>query len=317
MTYMHGKVVGYGCVSSCQHSVRDDRFLSESEIEWRKNTKAAEDIQKVTDAMKKLRDLFLPEDVIVIDVIGGSYRRRHHLEECLKSMGYGDSIVISSISSLGLNSEELLKNYKKIFQKRIGLLLPDYSQKSGLSKYSTTDYAFSPVSISEEEFKSLCSELSMTEIKSNRGRKTIKLGEEFKEIYWLYERYLIDPITAIKNKYYSISKNTFRKLADEYEASDEYKDALNYQDKTFEISSLPKRHGVISAQLEAIILDVSVRRISLDDACHAHGITLNETQFKRYMLKYYCKKAGALKVTFQLRDYDLIESLQPPYNEKT
>lgn len=313
---MHGKVVGYGCVASSQHSVKDDRFLSNEEIEWRKNTKAASDIQKVTDAIKKLRDLFLPESSIVIDVIGGSYRRRHHLEECLKSMGYGDSIVIASINSLGLNSEELLKNYKKIFKKRIGLLLPDYSQKSGLSKYSTTDYAFSPVSISEEEFKTLCSELSMIEIKSNRGRKTIKLTEEFKEVYWLYERYLIDPVTACKNKYFNISKNTFRKLCDEYEASDEYKDALEYQDKEFKISELPKRHGVISPPVEAIIYDVSVRMIPLDDACHVHGIILNETQFKRYMLKYYCKKAGALKVTFQLRDYDLIESLQPSYTEK-
>ncbi len=311
-----GKVIGYGCVASSQHSVRDDRFLSNEEIEWRKNTKAADEVKRIADEIKKLTDLFLPADCVKIDVIGGSYRRRHHLEKCLKTMKYGDSIVISSLSSLGLNSEELIKNYKKIYEKRIGLLLPDYSRDDGLSIYSTTNYGFDAITMSEEEFKDLCNMLAGEGIKSNRGRKTIKLTEEFKEIYWLYERYLIDPITAIKNKYYSISKNTFRKLADEYEASDEYKDALNYQDKTFEISSLPKRHGVISAQLEAIILDVSVRRISLDDACHAHGIILNETQFKRYMLKYYCKKSGALKVTFQLRDYDLIESLQPPYTEK-
>lgn len=313
MTYMHGKVVGYGCVSSCQHSVRDDRFLSESEIEWRKNTKAAEEIQKVTDAMKKLRDLFLPEDVIVIDVIGGSYRRRHHLEECLKSMGYGDSIVIANIGSLGLNSEELLKNYKKIFKARIGLLLPDYTLESCISPLSTTDFAFSPISISEAEFEEKCQIISSIKIRSNRGRKMLKITEEFKEVYWLYERYLIDPVTACKNKYFNISKNTFRKLCDEYEASDEYKDALEYQDKEFKITGLPKRHGVITAQLEAVIHDVSVRRIALDDACHVHGITLNETQFKRYMLKYYCKKGGALKKTFELRDYELIESLQPRY----
>ncbi|MBR6624127.1 MAG: hypothetical protein IKK91_09590 [Ruminococcus sp.] len=310
---MHGKVVGYGCVSSCQHSVRDDRFLSESEIEWRKNTKAAEDIQKVTDAMKKLRDLFLPEDVIVIDVIGGSYRRRHHLEECLKNMSYGDSIVIASINSLGLNSEELLKNYKKIFKKRIGLLLPDYSQKSGLSKYSTTDYAFSPVSISEEEFKTLCSELSMIEIKSNRGRKTIKLTEEFKEVYWFYERYLIDPVTACKNRYFNISKNTFRKLCDEYEASGKYNDDLEYQDKTHQVSRLPKRHGVINDTMENLILDVVVGRRTLENACGIYGINLSRLQYIRYNLKYYCKKGGALKKTFELRDYELIESLQPRY----
>lgn len=306
---MFGKVIGYGCVASSQHSVRDDRFLTDEEIEWRKNTKVAEEI-------KKLTDLFLPSDCVKIDVIGGSYRRRHQLEKCLKTMAYGDSIVISSLSSLGLNNEELLQNYKKIFERRIGLLLPDYSVRSGLSQYSTTDYSFAPISITEKDFKDLCEKLSFEKIHSKRGRKNILVSSEFSDIYWLYERYLIDPVTASKNKFFNISKNTFRRWCDEYEASDEYKDALEYHDKEFKISELPKRHGVISPPVEAIIHDVSVRRISLDDACHAHGITLNETQFKRYMLKYYCKKSGALKVTFQLRDYDLIESLQPPYTEK-
>lgn len=314
---MFGKVVGYGCVASSQHSVKVDRFLSNEEIEWRKNTKAAEDIQKVTDAMKKLRDLFLPEDVIVIDVIGGSYRRRHHLEKCLKTMSYGDSIVISSLSSLGLNSEELLKNYKKIFRAGIGLLLPDYTLESCISPLSTTDFAFSPISISEAEFEEKCQIISSIKIRSNRGRKMLKITEEFKEIYWYYEKYSIDPVTACKNKYYDISKNTFRKLCDEYEASDEYNADLEYQDKLYEISRLPKRHGVINQQIESVIHDVSVRRIPFIDACATHGITFSETQYKRYMLKFYCRKGGALKKTFELRDFDLIESLQPSYEHKT
>lgn len=312
------KVVGYGCVASSQHSVRDDRFVSNEEIEWRKNTKAAEDIKKVTNEIKKLRDLFLPEDVIVIDVIGGSYRRRHHLEKCLKTMKYGDSIVISSLSSLGLNSEELLKNYKKIFRAGIGLLLPDYTLESCISPFSTTDFSFSPISISEAEFEEKCQIISSIKIRSNRGRKMLKITEEFKEIYWLYEKYLIDPVTACKNKCYSISKNTFRKLADEYEASDGYNNDLEYQEKEFQISGLPKRHGVINAQLAEIIYDVSVLHVSLTDACAMHGISkLNELQFRRIVLKYYCKKGGALKKTFELRDFDLIESLQPSYEHKT
>ena len=129
---------------------------------------------------------------------------------------------------------------------------------------------------------------------------------------------MIDPVTACKNKYFNISKNTFRKLADEYEKSDEYNQDLEYQDKMNQISGLPKRHGVINSVLEEIIRDVSILRISLDDACAMHGIsTLNELQFKRSMLKYYCKKGGALKKTFELRDYKLIESLQPIYDDKT
>lgn len=311
------KVVGYGCVASSQHSVKDDRFLSEDEITWRKNTKAADEVKKVTDAIKKLKDLFLPESSIVIDVIGGSYRRRHHLEECLKNMGYGDSIVIANISSLGLNSEELLKNYKKIFKARIGLLLPDYTLESCISPLSTTDFAFSPISISEAEFEEKCQIISSIKIRSNRGRKMLKITEEFKEVYWLYERYLIDPVTACKNKYFSISKNTFRKLCDEYEASGEYNDDLEYQDKTHQVSRLPKRHGVINDTMENLILDVVVGRRTFENACDIYGIQLSEIQHIRYNLKYYAKKAGVLKVTFQLRDYDLIESLQPSYEHKT
>lgn len=302
----NGKVVGYGCVASSQHSVKEDRFLTDEEIKWRKNTKVADEIRKLTD-------LFLPADCVKIDVVGGSYRRRHYLEKFLRTMSYGDSIVISSLSSLGLNNEELVENYIKIYEKGVGLLLPDYSQKDGLSKYSTTDYAFSPISISEEEFKFLCSELSMTEIKSNRGRKMIGLSDDFKEIYWLYERYLIDPITAIKNKYYSISKNTFRKLADEYEASDEYNNDLEYQEKEFQVSGLPKRHGVIDADVTELIKDVGEHHITFEVACNNYDVTINKIQFHRLLLKYYCKKGGALKKTFELKDYDLIESLQPHY----
>lgn len=305
------KVVGYGCVASSQHSVKDDRFLTIEEIEWRKNTKVAEEF-------KKLHNLFLPKDSIVIDVIGGSYRRRHQLEKCLKTMSYGDSIVISSLSSLGLNNDELLQNYRRIYKAGIGLLLPDYSQKSNLSQYSTTDYSFTPISITDEEFQSLCNRINYEEIKTKRGRKTITLTEEFKKVYWLYERYLIDPVTACKNKYFNISKNTFRKLCDEYEASDKYIDDLEEQETQQKISGLPKRHGVINAQLAEIIYDVSVLHVSLTDACAMQNIPLlNDIQFHRFMLKHYCQKGGALKKAFDLRNYELIESLQPDYDNKT
>lgn len=303
-------VVGYGCVASSQHSVRDNRFLSEEEVLWRQNTKVAEEI-------KKLTNLFLPADCVQIDVIGGSYRRRRHLENCLKTMGHGDSIVISSLSSLGLNNEELLENYKKIFEKRIGLLLPDYTMESGLSKYSTTDFAFSPISISEDDFKFLCSEISSEEITTRRGRKSIVLTDEFKNVYWLYERYLIDPITACKNCYFTISKNTFRKLAEEYEKTSEYNSDLKKQEIEFRISGLPKRFGVISQNITNMIVDVAENGISFNDACFVHDTELDEIQFQRYILKYYCPKGKVLQTTFQLRDFELIEALQPIYEPKT
>ncbi|MDD7184211.1 MAG: hypothetical protein PUH54_00835 [Oscillospiraceae bacterium] len=307
---MYGKVIGYGCVASSQHSVKDDRFLSDEEIEWRKNTKVAEEF-------KKLRNLFLSDNVIVIDVIGGSYRRRHHLEYCIKTMGHGDSIVIANLNSLGLNNEELLENYKRIFEKGIGVLLPDYSLESCISPLSTTDFSFSPISISVNEFEEKCKIISSVNISSNRGRKTIKITEEFKDVYWLYERYLIDPITANKNKFFNISKNTFRKLATEYENCEEYITALEYQDKIYNISGLPKRYGVISTQIQELIHDVSVTGIPFKDACSRRGIKISKIQFDRYLLKFYCPKGATLKKTFELRDYDLIESLQPVYDRKT
>lgn len=305
---MMGKVVGYGCVASSQHSVRENRFLSEEEAEWRKNTKVAEEF-------KKLCDLFLPSDCVQIDVIGGTYRRRHQFEKCLKEMGFGDSIVITSLSSLGLNNKELLHNYKRIYEKKIGLLLPDYTQKSGLSRYSTTDYSFSPISISSEEFEFLCFELSSEDIKSNRGRKKVELSDEFKDIYWLYERYAIDPITACKNKYFDISKNTFRKLADKYEESDDYNEALEYYEKEWKISGLPKRHGVIDEITVELIRDVAERGISFETASITRGLKIHKLQFYRLLLKHYCPKGAVLKKTFELRDFDLIESLQPNYDK--
>ena len=303
-----GKVVGYGCVASSQHSVKENRFLSEEEALWRQNTKASEEF-------KKLHNLFLPEDSILIDVIGGSYRRRHNLDNCLASMGYGDSIVISSLSSLGLNIKELLENYKKIYKAGIGLLLPDYSREDGVSIYSTTNFGFDAVKMSDEEFNNLCDMLAGENIKSKRGRKTIKLTEEFKEIYWLYEKYAIDPITACKNKYFDISKNTFRKLADKYEVSDDYSDALEYYEKGWKISGLPKRHGVIDEITVELIRDVDERGISFETASITRGLKIHKLQFYRLLLKHYCPKGAVLKKTFELRDFDLIESLQPNYDK--
>lgn len=299
------KVIGYGCVVSSYHSVRENRFLSEEEISWRRQTKIAEEI-------KKLRNLFLAEENILIDVIGGSYRYRHHFEECLKTMSRGDSIVIANINSLGLNNNELLKNYRRLYERKIGLLLPDYSLESAISPISTTDFSFSPINIIDSEFEEKCKLLSFTKIISNRGRKSLKITPEFKVIYWLYERYVIDPPTAFKNKYFNICKNTFRRLCELYENSDEYDIELEEQSKVYEIDRLPKRFGIITPAIENVIRDVA-RGVKISDACALHGVKFSETQFIRYNLKYYTKKAHAMKITDSLRDYDLIESLQPRY----
>lgn len=302
------KVIGYGCVATSHHSVKDNRHLSDEEVAWRQQTKVAQEI-------KNLTDMFLSRDCVRIDIIGGSYRNRRYLKECLENMGYGDSIVISRLSSLGLNNEELVENYRRIFERGIGLLLPDYINPSGVSKYSTTDYSFAPISITAEQFHILSDELSLIKINNLRGRKKIEITEEFKLIYWMYERYLIDPVTAFKNKYFEISKNTFRRLSEQYENSDEYNIDLEGQDSLYRIHEIPKRFGVITDSIQNLIKDVAEHGISFKDACFVHDVNLNEIQFNRYMLKYYINKSKLMHATFQLRDFDLIDSLQPDYKQ--
>lgn len=305
---MSGKVIAYGCVVSGFRSTKSAEKISETEAEWRLHT-------KVADEIKKLRNLFVAEDIIKIDVIDSTRRHRKHLENALKTMGRGDTIIIAALNALGTNNDEVIKNFKRIYNKKIGLLLPNYENKNGLSIFATTDFGFSPVSIGEDEFAILCNKLAFEEIESYRGRKKIGISEEFKQMYWAYERYLIDPITACKNRFYSISKNTFRRLCEQYENIDEYNLELEEQNKKFEVGRLPKRFGVITDSIQNLIKDVAEHGISFKDACFVHDVNLNEIQFNRYLLKYYINKSKLMHATFQLRDFDLIESLQPDYKQ--
>ncbi|MBR6622898.1 MAG: hypothetical protein IKK91_03220 [Ruminococcus sp.] len=301
------KVIAYGCVVSGFHSTKAADKITNAEAEWRLHT-------KVADEVKKIRNMFVSEDIIRIDVIDSFRKHRKHLEEALRTMSYGDTIIIASLSSLGLNNDELVENYKSIFNAGIGLLVPDYKNENGLSVFATTDYSFSALSISEEEFKVLCNQLSFQTITSLRGRKKLEVTDEFKEIYWKYERYAIDPGTACKNKFYAISKNTFRRLCDVYEKSKGYEEDLEEQESRYNIHEIPKRHGVISPELEAMIHTVA-GGADFEDACALHGITINLTHFMRIYAKFYMPKKFIVKLTNDRRDYDLIESLQPSYDK--
>lgn len=253
--------------------------------------------------------------MIQIDVIDSTRRRRKHLEDALNTMGHGDTIIIASLSSLGLNNDELVYNYKRIFNAGIGLLLPNYNNVNGLSIFATTDYNFSPLGITEEEFEILCSKLSFQTITSLRGRKKLDISDEFKTIYWMYERYLIDPITACKNKFFTVSKNTFRRLCECYENSEEYNSDLEQQDILYQVHEIPKRYGMISIEIEELIRVVA-RGTTFEDACAMYRIDINLIQFMRIFAKRLTPKKIIVKLTNERRDSGLIESLQPSY-EKT
>ena len=302
-----GRQIAYGCVVSGIHSTKAGDKISEADAAWRLNT-------KVADEIKKLKNLFIPEEIVKIDVIDSTRRHRKHLETALQTMSYGDTIIISSLGSLGLNNDEVVKNYKRIYDKKIGLLLPNYQNKNGLSIFATTNFSFSSVSIDEDEISILCKKIAFEEIKTHRGRKMIGITDEFKAIYWYYERYLIDPITACRNKFFCVSKNTFRRLCEEYEKSSEYISDLEQQEILYKLSGLPKRYGVISESMRNLIVDVAEVGMPFSDACFIHDIQMSKIQFDRYLLKYYISKGKLMHATFQLRDYELMEELQPDYD---
>ena len=303
------KVIAYGCVVSGFRSTKSADKITKEEAEWRLHT-------KVADEIKKLRDLFVSEDVIKIDVIDSIRRRRKHLENAINTMGRGDTIIIASLNSLGTNNDEIVKNYKQIYSAKIGLLLPDYSNSNGLSIFATTNFNFDPIMVSEEEFPSLCKKLSFEEIKTYRGRKLIGISDEFKTIYWMYERYHIDPSTACKNRFFCISKNTFRRLCEAYENSEGYNTDLEKQESLYGISKIPKRYGKCSVEVDALIREVA-RGTTFEDACAMYRIEVNLIQFMRYYAKCLLPKRSIVKITSDYRDCELIESLQPSYEEMT
>lgn len=305
-----GKTIGYGCVSTGTKSVKAEDKLTTEQLEWRKST-------KVYEETKKLTNFFFPEEDVRIDVLCGSYRNRRYLKECLNTMGHGDTILIASMSALGRNTDEVLVNYRAIHDAEIGLLLPDYQQINGLSIFSTTDFTFTPILLGEEakfEFEELCDKIRGAKISTFKGRKGLEITKEFKVIYWLYERYLIDPKTAASNKYFSMSKNTFRRCCETYESSVEYEQDLIQQDEMNKVCGIPKRFGAIKPQLETVINRIVFAQESLENACEENNLRiLSKKQFDRIMMKYFLKKGGTLKVAFEMRDEELIASLQPDY----
>jgi len=301
------KVIAYGCVTSGFHSTKSADKISEDDAQWRLST-------KVADEIRKLRNLFVAEDIIKIDVIDSTRRHRKHFENALKTMGHGDTIIIASLNALGTNNDEVVKNFKRIYNKKIGLLLPNYENKNGLSIFATTDFGFSPVSIGDDEFSILCNKLALEEIESYRGRKKIGISKEFKQVYWDYERYLIDPTTSCKNCFFCISKNTFRRLCEEYEKSSEYISDLEEQESLYNVHQLPKRFGKINDDMVDMINTVA-QGVSFEDACVMHHIEVNLIHFMRLFAKHLTPKKLIISLTNKHRDYELIESLQPRYDK--
>jgi len=271
------KFVAYGCISCVNISLKDEEAV--------KNTKA------YTELVEELHNYFIAYDDIFIDTITGSYRKRKRLNKIIKEFGFGDTIFISRIEALGFTTDEVIKNYLRIAEKRIGLLLPDSKKENGVSDFATTDFSFCPTNKSYEEIDFICKQLKTIQLKSNAGRKTTStqvFPEDFEKVYWAYENYFISLETAVSNNLYYVSRRKFYQLCDEYEKSEKYIMMLEKEEGENHISEKPKRYGKVPENFDKLVqrLGASPSEQELYAECEKLDIsTIHFIDYKRYYIK--------------------------------
>jgi|GEM_PF-4273827 len=304
---MFGKVRAYGCISS---SRRLDDY-SETKV-----YKSLE--EKILEVQEKLQSFFIHEDDIRIDVLTSARPKRVELEKIIDELGISDTIVIDSLYALGSSPQAVIKIYKRIYEKGIGLLIPDYSVETGLSKYSTTDYSMEEIKVPPDRFDELCEDVLSEKIIKNQGRKKIEVDDDFEKIYWLYENYFIDEKTAVNNNIKKLSRAGFYRLCDDYENMKKY--AVRYnekqrvQDSEHSIGKKPKRYGTpppsqFFDRYEEL-LDDNTREEALKIACEEFKLpAMTLIDLKRYKLKLDQGKSSVYKAFAQYRDDALIKEM--------
>lgn len=298
-----GEIYGYGCISSVK--------IKRTEPEQLKNTKAYQSLKKQFDRM------MLSEDRLFIDLIIASYRVRKKLNYILSTAGFGDCIVITSILALGTSVQEITTNYKKIYEKNIGLLIPDYSKmdNDNLDPLSTCDWSMClPEHLMfdgekyPDEITEKIKQIQKVKIKTNNGRKTKERPENFITIYWLYENYFLSKDNTYKNKLISISNKAFERLAAEYEREPSYYNDLLEQEEKYKISTKPKRYGKVPDDFPEF-LELINTGTPLEEASKMMNYqTMNDINLKRYKLKYTGGKKAMAQAN-ELRKTELAISL--------
>lgn len=293
-------IYGYGCISSGFMPRRDPEAL------------------KKTKAYQGLKNLFLSEDSIFIDIITANYRTRAKLNEIISNGTSDDCIVITAISSLGTTNSEILDNYLKIYDKNIGLLIPDYTSPitDNLDTLSTADWGMKIrddlIKVGDEypeEIQKKIEAIKTIKIKTNQGRAFQGRPEHFKTIYWLYENYFLAETDVYDNKLLKIGKKLFRRLAEEYETTDpSYYGDLLQQDELYKISEKPKRHGKVPDDFPKF-LELIDKGMSLEEASREMNYNMmNPIDFKRYQVKYLGGKKS-MAVANELRKTDIAKEL--------
>lgn len=292
-------IAAYGSVVNGSFSVNDKQAIQ--------NTKAYQrllEIQKIYSKGKyNIKDI-----KIMFDVLGGVYRKRKALNEILDEASNVGIVIIDSLSALGTKNEELIYNYKLLFEKKIVLVVQREKQFS-TAKFDIYQNTFCPTA-SDTDIERLCSELVNFQYQTNRGKKKLEISKEFVILYWLYENYFIDTI-IYKNKLLTISKLGFAKLCDAYEKTDDYKEILKIQKEKNGIAAKPKRTGSVDETIFEQIYNLVNSGSTLLQACEAMSVdTLNDIEYERYYLKYSGKKSATLKASFEYKDDTLISLLK-------
>lgn len=265
-------IVGYGYISNAR--------INKKEL-------ATYDITK-SNAYKRTKEIMdkigYPNSNVYIDIFSIYYRKRPKLIELIETLKPGDVIVILSILFLG-EKEQLVHIYKELIKKQIGLLIID--TKGNLNELSTVDCKLENrgTEVDLTEIMEKLKTINKNGLKQTRGRSKKEITEKFIEAYWLYEKFLIPEPLAYEIA--GINKQTFHRIANEYERTPKYLERLETENKKHNISNKPKRHGAVPKGFVSVIALVD-KGASLENACIQSGIQpLNPIDYKRYKLKYF------------------------------
>lgn len=288
-------ILGYACVVTT--TIKKRGLSQEEYVNSLKQTKAYEIASH----------MFSP-DLIRIDVITGSYRKRKVLLEYIDTFKKSSirknpigCIAIPSILDLGTSVKEIKKNYLMLCENDIGIMVLN-DESLGTVGY---DWEYSKTS---DEIRALLENLSEDMIPTRQGRKKkeLKVTDEFKQCYWYFENYFIPESIIYKNNLINVTKVAFNQLCDLYEHSNEYEQDELEQDVINAIGQKPKRHGKVTDDIEQAIISVQNGSVTIDEACRK--LHLTPITFQRYQLKGKGRSSMG-KATLQFRDESLIEKI--------
>ena len=255
-----------------------------------------------TVAFQELKEIGIADSSIVVDVVRSDSWRRPKLESLIETYEHGDEIIILSIDTLliGTNNKGI-EYYKQILEKGIYLSVLDLSGRiARRSEFSTCYYDSDS---NEWKLKTNHEELinNLIEYKSNKGdnfrvrRINKKFSADFytkdsafKEIYFAYEAYQIDYDTTIElfRKYCGINNvKTIRNIMSDYEKIVMYeRDFFFYSKKHTDILELPKRYGGVPN--EYFVMKSAIEEYITEHKSSIEGMTKVEI-FNEATAKFY------------------------------